>query len=88
MKFTEKVKLDKNDAIMLCHAKRDDGLLFWVYLLADKRNVEKLRHDFKKAVPCDYSKYGKIISYGEGENPSSADIEKVRSEYPKAEFTE
>lgn len=77
--FQEKLKLESNDAIVLCRSSDEDGNKCFYYIRADKNNILKMHSDYQSGKEINFNSYGTIILLGWGENPSEID-EKVLEE--------
>ncbi len=78
---SEAVLLEDHDGVVLSGGVTRDGDKFYVYILANKEGIQKLRHDAKAGHKPDFLSYGRIITYGPGELPPEEVQAEVRRKY-------
>ncbi len=78
--FQDKLMLQTNYGVVLCHSETDDGEAFFHYVMAHRKNIEKMHRDQQRGADVDFESYGEILLSGWGENPP-AEYELIISEY-------
>ncbi len=75
-----RVELEKNDGIMLLQGEKADGAAFFVYMIMNLEQVEKLERDSADGAVIDFAQYGTVIIAGKGK-PTQDHIAYMEKEY-------
>ena len=78
--FKDQLRLEKNYGVVLCNSVTPEGKPFFHYVMADKKNIEKMHRDFEKGGDVDFTSYGEILISGWGETPPP-EYEQIMDEY-------
>ncbi|HCR86028.1 MAG TPA: hypothetical protein DIV86_05055 [Alphaproteobacteria bacterium] len=76
--FVEKLKFEKNDAIVLIKFLHKSGMNIFMYLKCSKAKYLELVNAYEKNEEIIFSKYGEIIMFGENE-PNQETIEFIQN---------
>ncbi len=84
---TQKLLLEKHDAIVLANGKTPFGEDFYVYLKVDKASIEKMQRDVQAGQIVNFFEYGDVLDFGPGVKPPEEVIERIKEKYvDKATF--
>ena len=72
--------LQTNYGVVLCTSETTKGEPFFHYVMADKKNIDKMQRDYSAGAQVDFSSYGEILLSGWGEKPAP-EYELIISEY-------
>lgn len=82
--FKDKLMLQTNHGVVLCVSSTATGEPFFHYVMADKKNIEKMQRDHELGAYADFTSYGEILLSGWGESPPP-EYELIMSEYFQTE---
>lgn len=80
LSFKDKLVLQDNYGVVLCKSHTKTGQQFFHYVMADKKNIDRLARANENNDFVDFSDFGEIILSGWGEKPSQ-EHEFIISEY-------
>jgi hypothetical protein len=61
IKFTDKILLESNNAVVTYHAKNGLGVDIFAYILCDAKQLAKMREDYSISKVMDMYEYGEVI---------------------------
>ncbi len=70
LKHTDLVLLENHDGIILARGDTSYGDKYYAYIKAGKDGIQKMYRDKEEGRTVSLFKYGEIVAYGKGEEPS------------------
>jgi len=80
LSFQEKLMIQTSYGVVLCTSETARGEPFFHYVMADKKNIDRMQRDQASGAPVNFSSYGEILLSGWGEKPAP-EYELIISEY-------
>ena len=78
---TQKILLEKNDAIILANGKTAFGEDFYVYIKANKAAIEQMQRDFSDNKVINFFTYGDVLEFGPGKTPPEDVSERIKEQH-------
>ena len=64
LSHSQKLRLQTNDGIVLCRGRNGNGEIFWLYIKAEKKAIERMYRDYEKKSQVNFLEYGEVIKKG------------------------
>ena len=74
LSFTEKVRLEKEDLIVIYRGVDDSKQEFFAYIICENNGIAKMREDYQSKRSSKLDTYGRVIYIGNGTNPDKLAI--------------
>jgi len=84
MSIATRVLDEKSYSLQLVRSNREDGSVFYLYLVVQAGRVGAFQAALKKGIK-DFHEWGYIVTWGEGVNPPKGLTEKVLAHIQKKE---